>query len=119
MPEGFVHEAVLIMEPGTDIRAPGAAITVELCGHWQHSPPCPVAPHHTLASRAGREVRVRTLFAAEPAVAGTVRQRIDRALSGGHLHGPDGVTTRWQLRTSYASVVLAEEIGDAQRLVRS
>ena len=46
----FVHEAFLSMAPGNDIAAPGAAITVELCGRWEHEPPCPLAPHHTRPS---------------------------------------------------------------------
>ena len=32
------------MEPDADVRAPGAAVTVVLCGHWDHEPPCPLAP---------------------------------------------------------------------------
>jgi hypothetical protein len=36
MREAFAHEAVLVMEPDADMRAPGAAITVALCGHWDH-----------------------------------------------------------------------------------
>ena len=33
--------------------APGGAITVALCGSWDHEPPCPLAPHHTRAHRSG------------------------------------------------------------------
>src|SRR5580704_15625066 len=90
--QAYVHDAVVTMEAGGDERAPGAAITVALCGHWEHEPPCPVAPHNTDAhrcedqrcadqrcadqscadqscadQRAGDQVRLRVLFAAEPA----------------------------------------------------
>jgi hypothetical protein len=63
----FAHEAVLTIDADGDVGAPGAAITVALCGHWDHEPPCPLAPHHTAAERVGDDVHMRTLFAVEPA----------------------------------------------------
>ncbi|KQC37143.1 MULTISPECIES: hypothetical protein [Frankia] len=39
----FAHEFVLVLAPGGDERAPGAAITAALCGRWEHPPPCPQA----------------------------------------------------------------------------
>jgi hypothetical protein len=42
----FVHEAAIDVADGADPRAPGGAITVALCGHWEHEPPCRW-PHHT------------------------------------------------------------------------
>ena len=36
MRDTFAHDAVLALAPGADERAPGAAITVALCGHWDH-----------------------------------------------------------------------------------
>ena len=30
----FAHDAVISMDSDADMRAPGAAITVALCGHW-------------------------------------------------------------------------------------
>jgi hypothetical protein len=41
MRQPFAHDAVLAMPAGGDLGAPGAAITVALCGHWEHAPPCP------------------------------------------------------------------------------
>jgi hypothetical protein len=108
MKRAFAHDAVLDMSPDADLRAPGAAITKELCGHWHHEPPCPVAPHHTDAERVGERVHVRTLFAAEPDAEREVRQRIDRALSG-----------RWHLVASRHSEVTAGESEHGERLVRS
>ncbi len=104
------------MESGADVRAPGAAITVALCGHWQHQPPCPLAPHHTRSTRAGGDVHLRTLFAVEPALESDVRQRIGTALAGGELVGPDGEVTHWQLHTSRPSAVLPDETEHARRL---
>ncbi len=119
MRRAFAHEAVLTMPPDADLRAPGGAITAALCGHWDHQPPCPLAPHHTSVERAGDGVRVRTLFATEPEREPEVRERIDSALSTGELSGPDGGTTRWDLRESRASEVTAEETDHARRLVQT
>jgi hypothetical protein len=118
MRQAFAHEAVLIMEPGADVRAPGAAVTVALCGHWDHQPPCPLAPHHVSADDNGGELRVRVLFAAEPSTEGQVRHLIGQALSG-QLTFPDGFTTPWRLRTSRPSEVWPEETDHAEHLIRS
>jgi hypothetical protein len=115
----FAHEAVLAMDPLADVRAPGAAVTVALCGHWDHNPPCPLTPHCSAADRVGDEVRVRTLFAVEPELEDTVREGIDDALAGGQLAGPDGRTTRWRLRSSQRSVIQNNEMDQAQRMICS
>jgi hypothetical protein len=64
------------------VRAPGAAVAVGLCGHWNHEPPCPLAPHRVSVDEHDGELRMRILFAAEPDTEGEVRQLIDQALSG-------------------------------------
>ncbi|MDI6103548.1 hypothetical protein QLQ12_33550 [Actinoplanes sp. NEAU-A12] len=83
MRQVYVHQARLILAPGTDPGAPGAAITVALCGHWEHEPPCPLAPHHTAVTTEDDESRLRILFATEPGRVAEVRARIDAALTGG------------------------------------
>lgn len=118
MREAFAHEAVLAMADDADLRAPGGAITVALCGHWEHEPPCPV-PHHSSADQAGDEVRLRILFAIEPGSESVVRQRIESALSDGSLIGPDGVTTEWELLRNQPSDVHADEQEHADRLIRT
>ncbi|HET9256614.1 MAG TPA: hypothetical protein VFO16_15640 [Pseudonocardiaceae bacterium] len=105
----FAHEAVLDMTPGSDQAAPGAAVTVALCGHWKHEPPCPLAAHHCRAERVGDEVRIRTVFVVEPEREHVVRHRIDTGLATGQLCGPTGLVTRWRLRSSQRSDVLPEE----------
>jgi hypothetical protein len=117
MRQAFAHDAVVVLEPGGDAQALGAAVTVALCGHWEHEPPCPLASHHTAAEPSGAEVRLRVLFAGEPAVEPEVRRRIQAALEGGRLEGPDGVTTRWALRSAAAGAVRDEEADHAARLV--
>jgi hypothetical protein len=119
MRHAFAHDAVLDMDPGADIRAPGAAVTVELCGHWDHEPPCRLAPHHTAVERTGRDVRVRILFATEPEHEEAARLGIERALSGGSVAGPDGVTTTWRLRSTGRSPVAVPENEHAERLRQS
>ena len=118
MRHSYAHDATLIMLPDGDVRAPGAAITVALCGHWEHQPPCPLAAHHTRADRVGDEVRLRILFAAAPADEPVVRERINLALAAGVLAGPDGVTTRWQLAYSGRADVDPAETSHAERLTR-
>jgi hypothetical protein len=114
--QAFAHEALLSMPPGADVAAAGAAVTVALCGHWEHQPPCPLAPHHTVAEWVGDEVRVRTLFAVEPELESDVRARIDGALAGGRLVGPDGAVTTWRLERSGGADLVPAESSHAERL---
>ena len=112
----FVHAASVRMDPDADAGAPGAAVTLELCGSWSHEPPCPLAPHHTSPERNGAAVDLRIVFAVEPAREAEVRRRIDRALASGSLTGPDGVRTNWSLRDSHAGVLSAAESEQAKRI---
>lgn len=115
----YAHDAVLVLDPGGDDGAPGAAITVALCGSWSHEPPCPLAPHHTRAHRSGDEVTLRLLFAAEPADVPRVRALVEEALDRGWGDGPDGARSAWQLVRAAPSAVLPEEEEHARRLTRS
>ena len=117
MRQPFAHDAVITLAPDADIAAPGGAVTAELCGHWQHPPPSPLAPHHTHAERSGEHVVLRILFAAEPEQAPDIRSRIESALASGRFRGPDGVVTRWTLVGSGPGSVRADEVAHARRLV--
>jgi hypothetical protein len=117
--DAFAHDAHVRIRPGGDERAPGAAITVALCGHWEHEPPCPLAAHHTRAERVGDELHLRTLFAVEPELEDVVRRRIHAALASLQLVGPGDATTRWQLQSSERGDVLEEEAEHARRLIHS
>ncbi|MEO3807985.1 hypothetical protein ABGB17_03185 [Sphaerisporangium sp. B11E5] len=117
MREAFAHEAVAVLSPGGDERALGAAVTVALCGHWEHPPPCPLAPHHCHTDRDADEVRLRVLFAAEPRDEPEVRRRIDNALASGAQTGPDGAVTRWRLRGSGPAAITPGETEHAGRLI--
>ena len=85
MTTGYVHRAVVDVGPEADEGAPGAAVTVRLCGHWQHDGRCRW-PHHTaVADRSGSRVTVRTVFVCDAAEADDVRRDIAAALAGGRL----------------------------------
>jgi hypothetical protein len=115
--QAFVHEATLTMGADHDERAPGAAITIALCGRLDHEPPCPLAPHHTAAEREGDRVRLRILFAVERAREAEVRGRIGGALALGRLAGSDGKVTRWRLASDGAGSVRPSEVDHAGRLL--
>ena len=106
MPESYAHDAVLTMDPAGDVRAPGGAITIALCGHWEHEPPCPLAPHHTRADRDGDRVRLHVLFATAPDREAEVRARIEAAL----------VDPRWSLVSASSGTIAPEEADHAARL---
>jgi len=103
----YAHKAVLT-STGDD-RAPGAAITVALCGHWDHEPPCPLAPHHVGATREDETVRLRILFVTEPHHVDEVRRRIDDALAAGD----------WRLIESGCARVDESERNHARRLFKT
>lgn len=117
--QGFAHDAVLTMDAQGDDRAPGGAITVALCGSWEHEPPCPLTPHHTRTHRSGREVTLRLLFAARPDDEDRVRALVDEALARGWGDDPGGVRSTWQVRSSHASPVRPDEQEHVRRLIRS
>lgn len=119
MRQAFAQEAVLLMEPHADVRAPGAAVTVALCGHWDHEPPCPLAPHYVGADEGDDgELRVRILFAVEPDKEARVRRLIEQALSG-QLKFPDGFAAAWQLHATWPTEIPAAEAGHAEQLIQS
>jgi hypothetical protein len=107
MRHAYAHDAVLELAPDADLAEPGGAITTELCGHWEHPPPCPLAPHHTAAQRRDEQVHLRILFATEPDREAEVRTRIGRALAA------------WDVRSCVAGEVRPDEWAHAGRLVAS
>lgn len=93
----YVHEATVELADGADPRALGGAITVALCGHWEHEPPCRW-PHQTDIAAVGEGHLVRTSFTVEPSDAPNVRQMIVAALESGQQAGPDGQISHWTMR---------------------
>jgi len=105
MREPFAHVAELFWIGTEDVRAPGGAVTEELCGPLAHDPPCPLAAHYTSVERRGMMLEVRVLFACEPADEAAVRSRIDAALAG-----------QWQVLTAHRDEVSEAEAEHAERL---
>lgn len=77
--QAFVVEAELALSDETDPAAVGAAVTVELCGHWEHEGPCRW-PHNSAIDSSREPARFRTLFVANGEDEAAVRARIERAL---------------------------------------
>jgi len=73
----YVHEATVLLGGDTNPAAVGAAVTVALCGHWDHEGPCRW-PH--LSQMDG--TRFRTIFVATDDDEPEVRRRIRAALHG-------------------------------------
>ncbi len=116
MREAFVQTAVLDLEDGADTAAPGGAVTVALCGSWEHAPPCPLAPHLKEATAKGGRVSLRIVFAAEPQGEAEVRSRIAAALGVGRVTGPDGRVSRWTMRTCAPDVPTPDEVAHGRKI---
>ncbi|MFE5837028.1 hypothetical protein [Arthrobacter sp. NPDC056493] len=119
MRAAFVHQATVVMKADGDLRALGAAVTLGLCGSWDHPPPCPLAPHHTRPERNGDTVSLRIIFATKPADEAVVRGRIEDALRQGSLIGPDGRTSRWEFLGAGPGELDPSEAEHARRLMDS
>lgn len=117
MQQAYVHAARVQLAPDGDEAAPGAAVTVALCGHWQHDGPCRW-PHHTSVERVEGALEVRTVVVSEAADEPGVRERIDDALEAGAQDGPDGRTSTWILLSSGPDDLRPEEQDLARRIHR-
>jgi hypothetical protein len=113
--KAYVHEAFLSLGPGADTRAPGAAVTVALCGTWEHEGPCHW-PHHTSTETQGGKLVVRTVFAIEPSDEHTVREKIRNALRAGELVNGAAKTT-WTLLSEAPASPTPEETARANRML--
>jgi hypothetical protein len=97
--DAFVLEAELALEPGFDPAAVGAAVTTELCGHWEHEGPCRF-PHNSAIDAERDPARFRTLFVADGDDADNVRSRVENVLREG---------TGWRLVTVRSRPVADDE----------
>jgi hypothetical protein len=103
-----VVEAELALGEGCDPAAVGAAVTVELCGHWEHDGPCRW-PHNNaiVAGESEGTALFRTLFVASADEAPTLAKRI-----GDVLRGASG----WRVLGLAPRAVAPDETGLAERL---
>lgn len=93
----FAHEQVCrVRDLAGDPAALGGAVTVALCGHWEHDGDCRW-PHHSSVDADGAEHVVTVGFDAAEQDVEQVRQRIRDGLSTGRLTGPDDVVSTWVL----------------------
>jgi hypothetical protein len=93
----YEYNATVRMTDGGDPRAIGGAVTVALCGHWEHDGPCRW-PHHTATVPIGSGSRaVTTRFACSASEEADVRAQIAAALATGSLQLPDGRATAWSV----------------------
>lgn len=110
------------MKPGSSLRRVrtrelrGAAVTVALCGHWEHEGPCRW-PHYTsVTARSGQSLRVRVIFASTAGEEPAVRRLIQGALDEGRL-GSELRASRWTVVTQGQSELRPEEERLAGRLL--
>lgn len=111
----YLHQAMVTLGSGGDPAALGGAVTVGLCGHWEHDGPCAL-PHHSSSEPVGDHTRLRTVFCADTADEPEVRRRIDAALAPGSKAGPDGATTCWTVLSSGPGQLRDEERMLGERL---
>ena len=104
----FVHCADLVLEAGSDSNAPGGAVTLALCGSWDHAGACRW-PHITSAGVDERRIALRVVFVADEEEEKRVRTLIGEAVAGGECAGPDGVISKWSVTGSSAGVLSASE----------
>ena len=75
----YVYEAELELAPDADPRAPGGAVTVALCGHWDHEGACRW-PHYTELDSDVAPARLCTVFACGDDEVDAVHAAIDGAV---------------------------------------
>jgi hypothetical protein len=79
MRSAHLYRATVILHPGVDERELGAAVTVELCGSWDHEGSCRW-PHHNRIHAEGTTTSFNTIFVCEPEERDEIGDRIDRSL---------------------------------------
>ena len=79
---GHVHHADVAFSAEADARAPGGAVTVALCGSWDHEGSCRW-PHQTSVDASLTPAPVRVVFVADDDELVDVRRTIESALGSG------------------------------------
>ena len=102
----FVLEAQLVLPADVDRRAPGGAVTVALCGHWEHDGPCRW-PHHNAVSDVGDATMLCTVAVAPQEDRVEVIQRVEDELR---------TDPRWKVVAFSVRDVRDDEVELARRL---
>lgn len=114
MRSSIVHEARLRFGEDADTAAPGGAVTVSLCGQWDHDGPCHW-PHHCRVREEDGEHVLRVVVAADDDEMDVVRSRIEAAIGRGVQTGPDGRTTTWSVVSTRSDGPHGSEVAMAER----
>ena len=80
----------IALASGADPRGPGGAVTVALCGHWDHEGPCRWPRHTAIEARDGAGHEVTVQFDAPEQEREQVIALIEGALQKGEHLGPEG-----------------------------
>jgi hypothetical protein len=102
-------EAELDLSPGTDPRAPGGAVTVGLCGQWDHEGPCRW-PHHSRIDTSVNPARLHVVVATDDGRTGEILNRVETSLARDE---------RWSLRRCAIRRLSTDEQGLGRRLLSS
>jgi hypothetical protein len=103
---GHVHQADVAFEPGADSRAPGGAVTIALCGSWEHEGSCRW-PHHTSVNESITPSPVRVVYVVDDDELDQVRRTIEAALAKG-----DG----WSAIAQRTDLLTADEAAQVERM---
>ena len=109
--DAHVRAAEPRLDPGVDLRAIGAAVTTQLCGHREHEGPCRW-PHHNAIATTDDGFALRVVFVAsdDDDDVVEVESRIDAALLA--MEGCDVMVTG-------PDALQADELPLASRLATS
>ena len=102
----YVYEAELELAPGADSRAPGGAVTVALCGHWDHEGPCRW-PHYSEIDTDHAPARLCTVFACPEEEVDDVHAAIDAAVRNADV---------WSVTSSARREPVGDEVDLGYRL---
>ena len=105
-PRGHVHHAEVEFAPGADSRAPGGAVTVALCGSWEHDGDCRW-PHHTSVDPSATPSPLRVVYVVDDDELDEVRGLIESALTEG-----DG----WRIVSMHDAPLTADEAQHAAKM---
>jgi hypothetical protein len=102
----FGLTAMLTLGVGVDTRAPGGAVTVSLCGHWDHDGRCRW-PHYSEIDAAAEPARLRTLVVAPVVDQEEVVRRVKENLAS---------DPRWHVISFMVDELTPEERAHAQHI---
>jgi hypothetical protein len=107
--EAIAIDAELELRPDADPAGPGAEVTVELCGHWDHDGVCRW-PHNSRIETDAFPARLRTIVVVSDDDREEIRRRIEAALRR---------DDRWRVVTFATTAVNDREQALARRLKKS